>query len=122
MTEMEKTERAEGFGLGTFDDMTKMLEQIIYSVVPSLKGTYQLQGREDRSGIYIDVTFNQDVSLGLFFGRHKRNVYMLIDWIRAQQIFPADRYIYFNVAKPDGTVQSVVSKRVSKHYKRPSEE
>lgn len=122
MTEVEKTERAEGFGLGTFEDMTKMLEQIIYSIVPSIKGGYELQGREDRSGIYIDIQFKEDVSLGLFFGRHKRNVYMLIDWVRAQQIFPADRYIYFNVAKPDGTVQSVVSKRVSKHYRRPAEE
>jgi hypothetical protein len=122
MTDAEKIERADGFGLGTFNDMTKMLERIIHSVVPSIEGSYDLQGREDRSGIYIDIQFKEDASLGLFFGRHKRNVYMLIDWIRAQQIFPADRYIYFNVAKPDGTVQSVVSKRVSKHYKRPSEE
>lgn len=120
MVEHEEQEevRDEDFGLGTFDDMVMMLESIIHSIIPSADGLYELVGREDRYGIYVDIAFQDDNFIGLFLGRKKKNLDMMVHWIRAQQVFPADRYIHFTICKSDGTIQRFVDKNVFRIKKK----
>lgn len=92
-------ERKDDFGEGTFEDLVTFFEEMVHTMVPDVE--YELEANEERGGLEFDFYFESEDKIGLFIGKKALNINIMQMWLRAQQIFPHNRYIYINVWRPD---------------------
>ena len=113
----ENTGSASENGIGSFDDLVRWVESVVYMLIPKAENTFSVTGDQDRKRLALTVTFTDDRFVGLFFGYAMSNLKALMQLIRSQQMYPHDRYIQIAVVRSDGTSQTFLNKDVSKYRK-----
>lgn len=89
-----------------FSSMVAHLLEIVVSVVPDVERTdMYIVGTQNKREMHLHFHNMEQEHVGLFLGRHKRNLEMIFAWLRAQQVCPGDRYIHINVHTPEGRTQ-----------------
>lgn len=108
----EKVERDENFGLGTYDEMLQMVKHIANVIIPGTNLT--VSGDENQKRLLVEFHFDKPDDIGLFLGRKLRNLKMFQRFIRAQQLYPHDRYIKIIIHKGNGETQTFMDTNVAK--------
>jgi len=104
--------RDEDFGLGTFDDLLKVVLYLCQMIIPQER--VRIEGSESQKRVRLEYHFKSNRNIGLFLGRGKENLKALSRIGRIQQMFPHDRFIQHVVFKEDGSTQQFWDLEVSK--------
>ena len=104
-------------GVGNFDDLVRFVESIVYTLIPKADKQFTVTGDQNRKRLAFTIKFDNDDYVGLFFGYGMSNLNALLQLVRAQQVFPHDRYIQLSVVRSDGNEQVFLNKDVSKYRK-----
>jgi hypothetical protein len=102
-----------------FHNMLGYLREIAITIVPDMEKTDMfITGTQNKREMTINFNMVRQEHVGLFLGRNKRNLDMIIAWLRAQQICPGDRHIIITVSNEEGRTQRF---KDSKLFKRENE-
>lgn len=116
MTE-DNTGSASENGIGTFEDLIRFVESVVFILIPKADKQFKVTGEQNRKRLHLDIQFDTDEYVGLFFGYGMKNLEALLQIIRSQQVYPHDRYIQISVTRSDGESQTFLNKDVSKYRK-----
>jgi hypothetical protein len=105
-------ERDEDFGLGTYEDMLMAVKHITSMIIPNV--AVEVTGGENQKRLLVEFHFQSPDNIGLFLGRKLANLKMLQRFVRAQQLYPHDRYIKMVINKGNGDTQSFMDTNVAK--------
>lgn len=105
-------ERDEDFGLGTYEEMLTAVKHITSMIIPNVP--VEVTGDENQKRLLVEFRFQSPENIGLFLGRKLANLKMLQRFIRAQQIYPHDRYIRVRIYKGNGETQEFLDTNVAK--------
>lgn len=109
---VDNVERDEGFGLGTYKEMLEALTHIVRMIIPNVP--FEITGDENQKRLLVQVDFESPKNIGLFLGRKLANLKMIQRFVRAQQIYPHDRYIKVVINKGNGDSQTFMDTNVAK--------
>lgn len=106
---------------GDMQVLGSMVRSLIDSLIPDHIRDYDLLGYniEDGDGeqmraLKFEVHVHDPSMIGLLLGSGRRNVKLLLQYLRTQQIVSHDRYTVITTVDPDGMRQDHINKAVSK--------
>ena len=101
---------------GVRDLQQEVLGRVVREILQGLAPSVSLSSTVEDNGGEILVTINllkEGDEHGLLFGASWKNITLLKNFVRNQQLFPHNRFIRVDIIKPDGTVQTSWDRNVN---------